>query len=380
MAGSIHGGRFWSIVQNDLDRLDSVVRADVLDAWFPPPPEVLAALRHYDVELCRTSPEAEALPLRAAIGEARGIPPESIVTGAGSSALIYLALPFFGAKAQSALILDPMYGEYRHVLENLCQLPVHTLDLDPRDGYRLQPERFLEAPGDCIALVNPNSPTGSHVPRLSLEPIVRELAKTRVVWIDETYIDYAGTGESLESMASENPNVIVCKSMSKVYALSGLRCAYLVSHPDRTAQIVRYRPPWAVSLPAQVCGSLALRAGNYYESRYEETARLRQNLRLRLEEIGLEVTEGVINALLVHLPPDGPSASGLAGLAEGHGIYLRDAASMGASMGTHTLRVSVRGEQENVRIADTIRMCTEATSASLPKPLEPPIGCRSSTR
>ena len=80
---------------------------------------------------------------------------------------------------------------------------------------------------DLVVLVNPNSPTGQFIPREKLEALLRSVpAKTRV-WVDETYIEYAGTKESMERFAAGSENVIVCKSMSKVYALSGARVAYL---------------------------------------------------------------------------------------------------------------------------------------------------------
>lgn len=365
MSGSIHGGAFWSEVGNDMDRLASVVRADVLDAWFPPAPAVIAALREHSIEFCRTSPEADAGPLRAAISQARGIPIQCVLTHGGSSALIFLALPILAREAKTALILDPMYGEYRHVFEQLDEPPrVVALPLSRRESFRLDPARLFDFPAEVVVIVNPNSPTGQHVASENLRPVVEELAKTRIVWIDETYIEYAGPGESLERVAAENRNVIVCKSMSKVYALSGLRAAYLVAHPDRVAQLAPLRPPWAVSLPAQVCGAFALGEPEYYAGRYEETAALRNCLRKSLEHRCFEITDGVINSLLVHLPADGPSASEVCMRAASRGIYLRDAGSMGITMGTHTLRVAVRTSTENARIADAIHQTLAITPVS----------------
>jgi histidinol-phosphate/aromatic aminotransferase/cobyric acid decarboxylase-like protein len=56
------------------------------------------------------------------------------------------------------------------------------------------------------------------------------------MWIDEAYIDYVGAAESLERFAAERENIIVCKTMSKVYALSGMRVAYLGgNHASKTS-------------------------------------------------------------------------------------------------------------------------------------------------
>ena len=82
---------------------------------------------------------------------------------------------------------------------------------------------------DWIVLVNPNSPTGRHVTRRGLERAIAAASPAVRWWIDETYVDYAGANESLERFAARSNNVVVCKSMSKVYALSGARAACLAS-------------------------------------------------------------------------------------------------------------------------------------------------------
>jgi histidinol-phosphate/aromatic aminotransferase/cobyric acid decarboxylase-like protein len=260
-----------------------------------------------------------------------------------------MALPILAAEAHTALVLDPMYGEYSSVLRELCGLRVHTHLLSRSNSYRLRPEDLFDCSGDVVALVNPNSPTGQHVPRAELAPVVEELARTRLVWIDETYSEYAGEFQSLEGLACTNPNIVVCKSMSKVYALSGLRVAYLVSHPARIAALSKVRPPWAVSLPAQVCASIALGEPLYYASRYEETIRLRRELRGQVAQLGLDVVEGCINSVLVHLP-NGIEASDVCARAANAGVFLRDPSSMWASDPPPAIRISVRDRAENERI------------------------------
>jgi len=328
-----------------------VVPADVLDAWFPPAPSVVEALRKNVVDLCRTSPEVHAGPLTRAISMARRIPEDCIVAGAGSSALIYMALPLL-ADGRVALVLDPTYGEYANLL---APNRVERLRLNKANSYLLDPANLQDCSAGLVILVNPNSPTGQFIPRKLLEPVVRELAERKLVWIDETYIEYAGPDESLEQLACQNPNVVVCKSMSKVYALSGLRVAYLVAHPTRVARFTALRPPWAVSLPAQVCGAAALLESSYYATRYNETADLRSSLGREVESIGLNVTMGVINCILVHLPEGGATAREVAISCATHQVFLRDACSMGETMGSHTLRISVRDARENSRIVEVLK-------------------------
>src|SRR3954465_3465127 len=104
-----------------------------------------------------------------------------------------------------------------------------------------------------------------------------------------TYIEYAGTKESMERFAVGSENVLVCKSMSKVYALSGARVAYLCGGAHQLEELRAITPPWVVSLPAQVAAVKALGDPEYYAARYAETALLRQHLSEQLERLGWDV-------------------------------------------------------------------------------------------
>ena len=82
--------------------------------------------------------------------------------------------------------------------------------------------------------------------------------------IDETYIEYAGRDQTLERFADKSNNIFVCKSISKVYALSGLRVAYLCASQKNIKALKRITPPWGISLPAKIAASIALKKEEYY--------------------------------------------------------------------------------------------------------------------
>src|SRR6185436_3843880 len=107
---------------------------------------------------------------------------------------------------------------------------------------------------DWVVFVNPNSPTGRHIQRDQLEKVIQRSPQRTRFWVDETYIEYIGCEQSLGKFAARASNVVVCKSMSKVYALSGLRVAYLCAAPQMLEELRSFTPPWAVSLLAQVAG------------------------------------------------------------------------------------------------------------------------------
>src|SRR5690606_3858218 len=239
-----HGGAFFEAVGpgfDDLGRRREVINADVLDAWFDPAPGVLAALRDHLPWLCRTSPPTRCEGLLAGIARARGAPAECIVPGAGSSDLIFRALREWLSPSSVVAILEPTYAEYPFVLERVIGCRVQRVGLDPGAGFAPDLDAIDAAArgADLVILVNPNSPTGTLFdPDALWRLIERHTPRTRF-WIDEAYIDYIDPAASLEQRAAKRQGVVVCKTMSKVYALSGLRAAYLCAHRDIAARLLR---------------------------------------------------------------------------------------------------------------------------------------------
>jgi histidinol-phosphate/aromatic aminotransferase/cobyric acid decarboxylase-like protein len=349
-----HGGAFFQAIGDEFDALERALRvisADVLDAWFDPAPAVLDALREHLPFALRTSPPTNAEGMERVIARRRGVPAESVLAGAGSSDLIFLALRHWLAPRSRVLILDPMYGEYRHVLERVIGCRVERLTLDGDESFVVDPDRLACAVRhsyDLVVLVNPNSPTGQHMPRADLERVIsRSPAR---FWIDETYVDYVGAHESLEQFAARTPNVVVCKSMSKMYALSGARSAYLCGSRPLIDELRSITPPWSVSLPAQIAACAALGSTDHYEARWRETHALREKLATGLRALGWRVWPSVANFLLCEVP-DGPA---LLSACRDHGLFLRDASTMGRNLGPNAVRVAVKDAATNQRMIDII--------------------------
>ena len=359
-ATCFHGGAFFSAIGERFEALarkEAIINADVLDAWFPPSPRVTAVLQEHLSWLVKTSPPTGCDGLIDAIAEARGVRPMNILPGAGSSDLIFRALRQWLSRGSHALILDPTYGEYAHVLEQVIGCTVDRLPLRPENNYDVDLHRLRNSLADAydlVVIVNPNSPTGRHIPRSALEEVLRGAPWRTRVWVDETYVDYAGREQSLESFAARTENVIVCKSMSKAYALSGLRVAYLCAGAHQLEALRAITPPWVVGLPAQLAATLALQDPEYYAGRYSETHRLREELAKQLHALRWEIFPGVANFLLCHLPESGPSAERLVRECRRHGLFLRDAALMGSHLGGRTIRIAVKDASTNQRMVAII--------------------------
>lgn len=357
--GCFHGGAFFDAIGprfDSLERRHEIINADVLDAWFPPAPGVVKELQQDLDWMLRTSPPTDCGGLVAEISRARQVPIEAIAPGAGSSDLVFRSFLRWLTPRSRVLLIDPTYGEYAHVLERVVRCRVDRLMLCPNSNYRIDLDEFahrLCSGYDLVVLVNPNNPTGQHVSRTQLQQVLSAMRGSTRIWLDEAYVDYVGPDESLERFAAASENVVVCKSMSKVYALSGARIAYMCGPPATVRELRSITPPWVIGLPAQIAGVRAIQDPAYYARRYAETRSLRDQLTAALRSIDLDVTPGAANFVLCRMR-GGEAAQVLARCRE-RGLFLRDVSSMMSRPERGTFRIAVKDAETNSRMIVILR-------------------------
>ncbi|HWZ43096.1 MAG TPA: histidinol-phosphate transaminase [Candidatus Saccharimonadales bacterium] len=360
VAHAFHGGRFFEAIGttfNDLAKSEAVISADVLDAWFDPSPRVIEKLREHLPFLARTSPPAHGDGLIETIAEVRGISPARLCLGGGSSHLIFTCLPALTNRRSRVMVLDPMYGEYAHVLEQVLQLEVTRHCLREDNAFRIDTRRFIDharrIQPHMVVIVNPNSPTGRYWPRDEVLEFLRHMPDTLCL-VDETYIDYVHSAQSLEPEVGSFDNLLVLKSLSKIYALSGLRAAYLAAPEPIVRQVARLIAPWSVSLPAQVAAIEALHDPGYYQARYRETDALRfQALESLCGIEGIELFDSCANFYLIKT--GSPTATSLVKALEHDGIFIRHCGSMSRQFHDNYVRLAVKRKDQNERIVRALQ-------------------------
>ena len=361
-ANCYHGGAFFDAIGNEFDDLNkrkNIINADVLDAWFDPAPKLISEIENHFSWICKTSPPTDCIGMSNGIAKSRGLKSGNVLPGAGSSDLIFLAFREWLMPESRVLILDPTYGEYVHVLENIIGCKVDRINLLKANNYMLDLEKLIDLAKnnyDLIVIVNPNSPTGQHIPKNKLESALSQISPNTRIWIDETYIEYCGRDQSLEKYAVSTSNVIVCKSMSKVYALSGLRSAYLCASPFQLEKLRSISPPWAVSLPSQIAALIALKEDSYYEKCYEQTHILREEFCKELMKFNsFEVLQSKANFVLCFLPENGPNAETVVSKCREMGLYIRDVSNMGNNFNKHTIRIAIKDKETNQKMIEIIK-------------------------
>lgn len=207
-------------------------------------------------------------------------------------------------------------------------------------GWALDPEDVPEA-ADLVVLGNPNNPTGTLDPAAT----IARLARTgRVLVVDESFIDFVPyEAESLAARA-DLPGLVVVRSLTKLWALPGLRAGYLLGPAELVARLAGQRQPWSVNAPALTALAWCAHDTATPARVAAEVTAARADLEARLDGMpDLAHWPSAANFLLLE------RAGGIAGLRE-RGIAVRPAANFPGLTPDH-LRVAVRRPIEHACLA-----------------------------
>jgi len=293
-------------------------------------------------------PDNDATELTAALAGYHGLAAAEICVANGSTELICL-LPRLIKGGRRVLIIAPPFSEYaRSFAGNGWE--VEYFDLLPGDGFSLPLAPLAErlAGGfDLLVLANPGNPTGRLYQLGQVEEVLRLCRKQGTFLVlDEAFMDFCEE-ESAKKVVIAGGGLIL-RSMTKFFAIPGLRLGYAIAAPEVIAAIAAIKEPWSVNTLAQIAGVAALSDPDYCI----QTRELINAERAWLSESlggfpGLKVFPSAANYLLVaseRLP-----AVTIAGQLQQQGILIRDCANF-RGLGEGYFRVAVKGWVENEKL------------------------------
>jgi histidinol-phosphate/aromatic aminotransferase/cobyric acid decarboxylase-like protein len=223
---------------------DSEVRSGLVDfavnvAVPAPPPWLLHELRCALEDVARYPDVAPAVD---ALARLHGCPPASLlVTNGAAEAFTLIAR---ARRWSKPLVIHPQFTEPESALAASGQV-VTRLILSPDNGFALDPAR-VPADADLVVVGNPTNPTS----RLYSRAVILGLLRPgRVVVVDEAFMDITGQDEtsSVLGNAFRTQGLVVVRSLTKTFALAGIRAGYLVGDPEVIAHCAASQPPWSVN-------------------------------------------------------------------------------------------------------------------------------------
>ena len=328
----------------------------------PEPPALagrLLAAGRFDVPVSEYPP-SDYRRLVAAAAARYGVGTDEILVGAGADEVLDLVAKAFLAPGGSAVLPVPSYAMYR-VLDDQRGVTTRAVPrLGPESGYRLDPPAVRAAAfgADLVWLCNPNNPTGLPEPdgaiAALLDGILEDAAAAGVpapvVILDEAYVEFAGG--SLVGLRERYGGLVTVRTMSKAYALAGLRVGFALARPEIIDRIAPYRPPGSVAVPSLAIATEALATDGIYDPNVARVHRERERLTTALEEFGWTPRPSVTNFILVDLGTPQVAADAAEHLMR-NGLVPR---TFGAAHPlAHCLRITVRDEAADDRFIAAVR-------------------------
>ncbi|MCI5166158.1 MAG: cobyric acid synthase [Candidatus Electrothrix sp. GM3_4] len=298
-------------------------------------------------------PDPESAELVQALAEQYRLPVDQILPGNGTSDLLYATLRALkSGKVQRAVIPVPAYIDYRQACEQ-AGVEVLSLPLSADDDFQPNLDLISEQlqPGDLLILGQPNNPTGRMNDREALLALADQHPEVLLL-LDEAF---AGFVEGYTSLAGCRENIITLCSLTKLFAVPGLRLGFLAASEELCAAIKRQLAPWSVNTLAQVAGVAMVGDVDYIRRSQETVAQNKKKLCQDLSIIhSLKVIPGAADFLLIRLDGKITAAELADQLLQQARIAIRVCANY-EGLDEWYFRVAVRSEEENSRLATALQ-------------------------
>jgi histidinol-phosphate aminotransferase len=305
---------------------DKPIRLASNESALGPSPKVLAAYRALAEEIFRY-PDGHSTALRQALGKLHGIDPARIVCGGGSDDVINLLTSAYAGPGDEVLYGRHGFSLYPIAARTAGATPIAvpekdlTFDVDATLA-RVTPKTKI------VFIANPNNPTGTFVPRDQMKRLHAGLPKSVLLVIDAAYAEFVihNDYEPGLELATHEPNVVMTRTFSKIYALGGMRIGWLYGSAAIADIVNRIRAPFNVGSAAQACGVAAVEDVAAVERARTHNDTWRAWLARELTALGLGLTPSVANFVLARFPGGATQADAAWEYLRQHGILVRKVA------------------------------------------------------
>ena len=291
------------------------------------------------LELCGHYPDPDCYEMSQAIAKRYGIDTGRLICGNGSTELIFLTLR--ALRPKTVLIAEPTFSEYAHAAR-AAGAKIKTISAHRRDGYVPRPEAYIKAmsSADLAFLCNPGNPTGTLIKRDDMLRIIKAAEGMRcVLVVDEAFMDFCPEGSVMDV---KSPSLIVIRSLTKFYALAGLRAGFGVFPTRLHKKVLALKEPWSINTPAQMAAAASVADTGYISRTLKLIRSEKAYLEAEFRRLSIRHYPSDANYYLLELDDAGRVATELAS----RGIIVRDCSDFRGLDHTH-IRVAVRARAEN---------------------------------
>lgn len=315
------------------------------------PPNWLKEMWPSFFEAVEDYPDPSGYKAAKLIAERFALSPENIMLGNGAAEIIHFIARH--AAGQKVVIVTPAFSEYEEACHAYgCRIEYVPVDVQ---NWKLPIEILVEQVKEAAVLFicTPNNPTGQVFQTEDLFTLLEETSRSgTLIVIDEAFYDFAGD-ESITSQITSFSHLAVLHSMTKMYAVAGLRIGYIAASKEIIAKLKPYRPHWNVNAIAlQVAQKIASDAEYAVRTR-KWIDKERERMTKELAEIGFVVLPSAVNFYLLKDPALDNQKPLLQFLLK-QGIVLRHTENFHGLDG-QWLRAAVKKEQGNNQLLSALK-------------------------
>jgi histidinol-phosphate aminotransferase len=283
-------------------------------------------------------PDRHAAGVRRLLADRHGLAPERIALGNGAAELLQSAALALLSEGDELVMPWPSYPLYPLMAAHAGANPVPVTDRPVTDA--------LNERTKAVVICNPNDPTGSYLTSSALRDLLSTLPEDLTVLLDEALIHFQDTEDqdACLRLVDDFPRLLVVRTFSKIYGLSGLRAGYAVSSDAHLLAAVA--PVLGINEMTQAAVEYALRTGDAeIERRRQAVAREREVLTEQLRELGADVTDSQANFLWIRVRD--MSGDQLANALRKQGVIVAPGGPLGED---HHIRAAIRDEPASNRL------------------------------
>ena len=299
-------------------------------------------------------PDPDCVRLRQALSLHYRVDADWIVPGNGAAELLTWVARSC-AQQGTTLIPQPAFSDYTRAL-NAIDAPWEGIAFWSEQSGGISDLRGVirdrlsqPHPPPCLILTNPHNPTGHLWSVAELQDIIQHF---QLVILDEAFMEFVVPSQSFLAWIDRHPQLVVVRSLTKFFAIAGLRIGFAVTHPQRGQQWLRWRDPWSVNGLATEAAVAALGDASFQERTLQWLPQARQQFRQGICDVdGCWATNSAANFLLVKANSSVPVLQEK--LLKKHRILVRDCLSF-QHLGDRYFRVAVRSESENLKLVRSL--------------------------
>jgi len=274
--------------------------------------------------------------------------------GNGAVELIYLLVKLL--KPKKVLIPAPTFCEYE-IAVNTNGGQVVDLNLSRTENFNLNLDNTIKMLDevDMVILCNPNNPTGQLIKKENLLTILRESKKRGIfILLDEAFMDFVEGSEeySLLSELRKWDNLFILYSLTKFFAIPGLRLGAGLANEELVNKLNFIKDPWNVNCFAQLAGIVSLQDKKYIKDSKTFILKEKDFLYNELKKVNnIYPYKPSVNYIFIDVSKTGYSSKQLQQKIAAQGILVRDCSSY-KNLGDQFIRVAVKGREQNIKLVE----------------------------